>query len=176
MSLAGRTAFVTGASRGIGRGIAVELAIAGARVIVRPAAELQLRFPLRLAPPDVRSASAPPALTRSPCASDRPPDAAKAPRRRPPPRWRTTCPSSQAGLDEVAAAIAAGAQHGGSCVAMVCDHADDDAVESVIDAIFEAHGDYILVINAFQGADDSTTGQFWSSTSAPPRAPGVREP
>jgi len=58
------------------------------------------------------------------------------------------------GLDAVVAELNAAAKAGGSCKAMVCDHADDAAVGRVIDEIFTTEGKLdILVNNAFSGVD-----------------------
>lgn len=69
------------------------------------------------------------------------------------------------GLEGTAAQLNQAAQSGGSCKAMFCDHADDAAVESVIDEIFATEGRLdILVNNAFSGADSGDgdlRGSFW---------------
>lgn len=117
MSVAGKVALVTGASRGIGRGIAMALAKEGAKVIITG-----------------RKKSA------------------------------MTAGIKAGGLEGTAEEITRSALAGGSCKAMFCDHADDVAVEKVMDDIFAVEGKLdILVNNAFSGADDGgdLRGNFW---------------
>lgn len=117
MSVAGKVALVTGASRGIGRGIATALAKEGAKVMITGRQKSRL-----------------------------------------------TAGLAEGGLDGAAAEITAAALHGGSCKAMVCDHADDAAVERLFDDIFRVEGKLdILVNNAFSGADlgGDLNGHFW---------------
>merc|ERR1712226_989808 len=69
------------------------------------------------------------------------------------------------GLDGTAAELSAAAQNGGSCRALACDHANDEAVEAVMDDIFATEGRLdILVNNAFSGVDSKggdLRGNFW---------------
>lgn len=115
----GLVALVCGASRGIGRGCAVALGEAGARVWVtgRTEFEGQTEIPL---------------------------------------------PGS---LQSTRAAVAAA---GGSCVARVCDHADDAAVEAVFSELVAAEKRLDVVVNAvwggyerFVGLGDLSFGRFW---------------
>mmetsp|Transcript_128206 Transcript_128206/g.256048 ORF Transcript_128206/g.256048 Transcript_128206/m.256048 type:complete len:311 (+) Transcript_128206:56-988(+) len=119
MAVAGKIALVTGASRGIGRGIAMALAKEGARVII---------------------------TGRHMSGATRP-------------------DGMMGGLQGTAEDISAAAKGGGSCKAMVCDHADDNAVESLINEIFSTEGRLdILVNNAFSGVDSGEgdlRGNFW---------------
>jgi len=117
MAVAGKIALVTGASRGIGRGIALALVKEGANVLITG-----------------RHAGG-----------------------------RTD--GLMGGLDATAADLNAAAKHGGSCRAVVCDHANDAAVEKVINDIFAKEGRLdILVNNAFAGIDSKggdLRGSFW---------------
>lgn len=115
MAVAGKIALVTGASRGIGRGIALALVKEGATVVITG-------------------------------------------RHKGGPR----ADGLLGGLDATAAEINAAAKSGGSCRALVCDHADDASVEKVMDDIFakEARLD-ILVNNAFSGAESTIGKKFW---------------
>merc|ERR1712194_546205 len=58
-----------------------------------------------------------------------------------------------------------GGTSGGTRIPVVCDHDDDDAVENLVNNIFEVHGRLdVLVNNAFAGADypdDFAAKSFW---------------
>mmetsp|Transcript_14512 Transcript_14512/g.23813 ORF Transcript_14512/g.23813 Transcript_14512/m.23813 type:complete len:313 (+) Transcript_14512:52-990(+) len=118
MAVAGRVALVTGASRGIGRGIALSLVKEGAKVFI----------------------------------TGRHKGGARA-------------DGLMGGLEATAAELNAAASSGGSCQALVCDHANDAAVEGVISQIFTSEGRLdILVNNAFSGVDSQggdLRGNFW---------------
>lgn len=120
MAVAGKVVLVTGASRGIGRGIALALVKEGAKVVI---------------------------TGRHKSGGTARPD------------------GLIGGLDATAAELNKAAKSGGSCSAVVCDHANDAAVEQVINDIFAREGRLdILVNNAFSGVDSSggdLRGNFW---------------
>jgi len=118
MAVVGKVVLVTGASRGIGRGIALALVKEGAKVVITGRHKSG-------------GAARPEGL--------------------------------MGGLDATAAELDKAAKSGGSCRAVVCDHANDTAVEQVINDIFAREGCLdILVNNAFSGADSGDLrGNFW---------------